>query len=687
MEIPPKIEFYMNNYVSNTQLGLFNPLNESKSRLQKRNIREDKKDDWVFLKEAISIRKDLADSLSKGFIEKFDKESSRHIVENSLLKNLLDRLPFENTLEKLSFSLNLTEHAVKKVLSSDYTTLEKIGIVGYLMELSAREFIDPFNPTTTEKNLAASKQLGYFFTPTSLAFEMASLSKHSEKPVKRIFDPACGSGTLLALTLLVSSNIKEVVGIEIDPFTSLIAEKLVLRVAQEVNSKAKVTILNVDYLDFSSAKETKDKYEKYFDLVIMNPPYGRIRFISSNLTNLETKVGLDGLSAKELHDKLKKQHINNAAEYRRRFQHIGLDKGTPEYSTLFLASTLELVTKGGVLVAITPTSWLADQNGKGLRKYILDNHTVEEIWYFNETAKLFPGVNQPTAVILIKSGNFDVGIRIKSNITSLDEIHIDVHALEEDKLREFSPEWLRFPRYGNSRTQILAKIHKQKELLEYTNIYNLRGEFDLTLNKELISNETTLPRLIRGDHIEVFRLRETQESAKDGYVMFEKFVDKLGKSIKRKHIDQWRIALPQCTYLQKKKRIEACLVPPGNVISNSCNYIALETNNKDDLLLMCAYLNSLVVEWRFRLFNSNNHIANYEIDEFPMVDFQTDEKLKSILLDSLKHYSESNNVDSLINIDAIIAKSYDLTEPELLLLADDLKYPGKEELINKFRNL
>lgn len=674
----------MQNIIHNQQLILLNPLNEKRAKFKQKGKLSN---DWLLLKEAISLRQEVAISNHEQFLATFDHNESLQNVNLSLLKNIYERNPFEHCLEKLSFSLLIAEKAVKKVLASNYSTLEKIGIIGYIMELSAQQFIDPFNVKALDKNLAASKQLGYFFTPTSLTIEMASLISHSEKPVKKLFDPGCGSGTLLAITLLFNPKIKEIVGVEIDPFTAKIARLLLSQVAMEVKASPQITILNVDYLDFTSAEEIKEKFTKYFDAVIMNPPYGRIRFISTNLTNFQTRIGLDGLNSKKLQDKLREQHISTAEEYRNKFKDIGLNKGTPEYSTLFLASTVGLVKKGGVLIAITPTSWLADQNGRGLRKYILDKHTVKEIWYFNETAKLFPGVNQPTAVILIKSGNYAEGIKIKSNITSLEDLHKDVHALDEDKLRQFSPEWFRFPRYGNSRTDILLKLHKHKELSKHPDISNLRGEFDLTLNKELISNNIDLPRLIRGDHIELFHLRGTQESVKDGHVKLEPFMDKLGNSIKRKHIEQWRIAIPQCTYLQKKKRIEACLVPPGSIISNSCNYIAID-NNKDSLLLYCAYLNSLVIEWRFRLFNSNNHIANYEIDELPVVEKQLAKgSLHEMIIDAVKHYVKGGNEEELLNIDALIAKSYELSVDEFQLLLDDVQYSEKDKLINKFKSL
>ena len=54
-------------------------------------------------------------------------------------------------------------------------------------------------------------------------------------------------------------------------------------------------------------------------------------------------------------------------------------------------------------------------------------------------------------------------------------------------------------------------------------------------------------------------------------------------------------------------------------MGNSCNYI-VSTRNEDDLQKLYFILNSSLLNWRFKITSSNNHINNYELDELPIVD-------------------------------------------------------------------
>ena len=189
------------------------------------NLSNQKFDKKLF-NEALQLRDKLAIQYSQFFLESYDISYAKKEISNSLLKQLLNREPFTNCLQKLSFSQYLTDIAVNHILSSDKPLLNKVGLVGYVTEIGGREFIDPNFPQRKEKNLASSKKHGYFFTPVSLANEMSHLLINSKDNLKVILDPACGTGTLLAITLINYPQVKKVIGVEIDAFTSKIAKKL-----------------------------------------------------------------------------------------------------------------------------------------------------------------------------------------------------------------------------------------------------------------------------------------------------------------------------------------------------------------------------------------------------------------------------------------------------------------------------
>jgi hypothetical protein len=62
-----------------------------------------------------------------------------------------------------------------------------------------------------------------------------------------------------------------------------------------------------------------------------------------------------------------------------------------------------------------------------------------------------------------------------------------------------------------------------------------------------------------------------------------------------------------------------------------------------------------LLDWRFRVTSSNNHINNYELNELPIVDLsKVDENFKWNSIDELDNY---------------VGKLYGLTEDEIKYLA------------------
>ena len=55
------------------------------------------------------------------------------------------------------------------------------------------------------------------------------------------------------------------------------------------------------------------------------------------------------------------------------------------------------------------------------------------------------------------------------------------------------------------------------------------------------------------------------------------------------------------------------------IVANSCNYLIVRTDDAAPLTrFLVGALNSAVLEWRFRLTSSTNHVGNYELDALPL---------------------------------------------------------------------
>ncbi|MGH2217101.1 TaqI-like C-terminal specificity domain-containing protein, partial [Enterococcus faecalis] len=191
---------------------------------------------------------------------------------------------------------------------------------------------------------------------------------------------------------------------------------------------------------------------------------------------------------------------------------------------------------------------------------------------------------------------------------------------------------------SKEKMKIFDKMNSCKKIGEFSYINNLRGELDLTINKSSIK-KNGIYKLIRGRNLSVFKLKNVDQN--DEFIS-EEFVQ---NSKKNTFVFQERIACPQISNMNARKRLYFSYVPSNVVLGNSCNFIYVQPNDEGiDLYFLLGLLNSDLYDWYFRLYSSNNHINNYEIDNFPIpkVSIKEKQELSQIVKDGL--YGEANNL-------------------------------------------
>ena len=88
---------------------------------------------------------------------------------------------------------------------------------------------------------------------------------------------------------------------------------------------------------------------------------------------------------------------------------------------------------------------------------------------------------------------------------------------------------------------------------------------------------------------------------------------------KKAFIHSCRIACQQISNMGKEKRLIFSYIPENYVLGNSCNFISCLSNEYGvDIYYLLGLMNCSVMNWFFKLKSSNNHVNNYEIDEFPI---------------------------------------------------------------------
>lgn len=217
-------------------------------------------------------------------------------------------------------------------------------------------------------------EFGVFFTPPALARRLLVLAEQSgvDWRTATVLDPACGGGAFLAPVAqriagtfegakpraVVHEIARRVRGFEVDPFSAWMSQVLLEAMLIDTCRRARERLPNV--VSVCDALRN-DSTEPPADLVIGNPPYGRM-----------------SLSA----------HLR--AKYARCLY------GHANAYTLFLDLATRLTRPGGVIAFITPTGFLGGQYFRNLRALLAREAPPTSIDFVESRKGVFSDVLQET---------------------------------------------------------------------------------------------------------------------------------------------------------------------------------------------------------------------------------------------------------------------------------------------------
>lgn len=588
--------------------------------------------------------------------------------------SLLLSLQLSEPLKTLQRSREISEAAVRDVANLQSEPLHIAGLVGAILERELWEF--PGEAGAMIQNVALSRRLGVYFTPPHIAWYITARTLGPQlvdalstaKPENvidflniRILDPSCGCGIFLAsawrflmdaydFSSRIYPDIRQVLGTR-RCFSERIAKNQLfgVEISARFSRMARATIGAIsgvapgdvrnifhgdallsthhsEFLDSSASASDRGKYQFEnwvnvmpsggFDAVLLNPPYGRLRVLRSDYHEKSRASTLVGIRLEAALNERRAHLARLIAHFRMSDEFKATVTGVLDWQRLFIVRSLGLLKKRGRFGMIIPASILADRTSDKLRRRLLQECSLDRIDRLAETAKLFPGVNQPTCILVGETSGSTKTFVTTPAIREVPPQPENELILDVNQLRTLS-ESLPIPAASKHQFAILSCVHRFPKLAAHKGIVNARGEFDLTVYAEFMRSRGT--RLVRGDHVERFQLRKPWESAKEGFVNRPEFERSLRGSSKVKHIDVPRLVGRQIAFLEKARRLSFVTVPKGSVVANSCNYLLFEGAGAQMWLkFLYGLFNSTLFEWRFRLTSSNNHVNNYEIDDFPV---------------------------------------------------------------------
>lgn len=234
------------------------------------------------------------------------------------------------------------------------------------------------------KNMRKDK--GQFFTSRLTALKMTDYLSCKNKEVM-ILEPGAGNGalTISVVLKLIAEGCKNIncVFVENDSKVLSLLEKNV-RLLKEYSRKKNVKFsVEIKKENFLISKDLPEA-----DIIIMNPPYKKIRKDSEEAVQMNDYVF-----------------------------------GQPNLYSLFMVKALQLLKENGEFSFIVPRSWTSGEYYKTSRKYILENTDIKNICIFNARDKAFSSEN------VLQETMIFAGLKKQ---TQNEKINIDVY--EDDRI-------------------------------------------------------------------------------------------------------------------------------------------------------------------------------------------------------------------------------------------------------------
>lgn len=443
--------------------------------------------------------------------------------------------------------------------------------------------------------------LGIYYTPPALTDRLIAQATETgvDWATCHVLDPACGGGAFLAPIarriinalpdcsprFLVNSIANRLRGYEIDPFGAWLAQvalDAVLAPLLEGDRPAPPAVVSV----CDSLKKTPPG--QGFDLVIGNPPYGRVRLDPETRSRYRLSL----------------------------FGHANL------YG-LFTDMAVRHTRPGGVIAYVTPTSFLAGEYYKNLRGLLGRDAPPATLDFVAERKGLFADVLQETLLATYRRGGAPTAVRVHEIApVSGDRLAIKeagCYALPSDPAHP----WI-LPRCTTQAPLVSALAGLGHRLKDWG--YTVKtGPLVWNRYKTQLADRPGRDR---------YPLIWAEAVTADG--------DFIWRAEKRNHTlyfeikapDHWLMTTEQCVLLQRttakeqSRRLIAAALPASFikthravVVENHLNMVRpLNSRPPVSALVLSAVLNSAAADRAFRCLNGSVAVSAYELEALPLPD-------------------------------------------------------------------
>jgi adenine-specific DNA-methyltransferase len=457
---------------------------------------------------------------------------------------------------------------------------------------------------------------GIFYTPPALTQRLLKITESAgvKWQTARVIDPACGGGAFLTPVALkmaaslagrpaadiiqhIETHLK---GYEIDPFGAWLTQVFVAAALKDLLRDAH-TQLSALVTVCDSLNTPIPAIELKFDLVIGNPPYGKVK----------------------LTDNIRQQY--NDSLY-----------GHANYYGLFTHLALDLVKEDGVIGFLTPTSFLSGEYFKNLRQLLRTSSNPVEIDFVAVRKGVFEDVLQET-MLAVYQKKLVSKIKIKVNqIITLPGAKLEVTSAGSFPLaKDISAPWI-LPR-NIAQASIVKAMKKMPLTLKDYGYKVSTGPLVWNRHKDQLVKKTG-----KDCYPIIWSEAVTQDgrfilrAEKKNHESFFKFRAGNESLVIHKPC----IILQRTTAKEQDKRLIAAVLPAeliarynGVVVENHLNMVLPLTDQPAvNLSVLTALLNSAIVNDVFRTISGSVAVSAYELESLPLPRINQLTKLEALIV-------------------------------------------------------
>lgn len=531
----------------------------------------------------------------------------------------------------------------------------------------------------SEMDVLARKRTGSYYTDLQLTdVMMEELVQHLKKAEKRVvdyrfFEPCVGAGNFVFSYIKAVRNIgvteKEAEILLNNIFVCDINKEAIHGYSESLKKLA-LLLWNIELTDEYFEKHTgtgllvdvtadsleyialedifpEEATKGGFDIIATNPPYKNLKAEKSQYTR------------EEEYEKDKEKYSRISQIVSKRF--VYSNNGVLNLYKLFVEEIIDRYANESAYVSLLiPSSIMSDKTCMKLRTHMLVDSNVISVKVISEGSKYIDARQALTAVLLHK-GEKTTSIQVtKDYCNSPDSI---ANIAIEDILNKNTGNAILT--VSEMEYSILKKLRTFPVIKELDFIANLRGELDLTANKNSIVSEDTGYHLLRGRDIGYYNLLSLESA---DFVL----PDFVNATKKKSYIEQDRIICQQIANMNKERRVTYSYAPKNYVLGNSCNFISVSENQYGiDIFALLGLLNTRIINWLFKLTSSNNHVNNYEIDCFPI---PVEAKELHSISEAVREYLKTADDNIIERIEVLAETAYGLINISGEHTLEDNKY-------------